>query len=349
MKATLLITGCGGHFMLDTIQCYRNEDIRFRIIGVASKPDEYLRPYLDEYIEVPTSNTPGYVDLLLEICRDRKVDVLVPTIDEEIYPLYLRRNEFAEVGTLVSASEAGMYGSSKIAFLELLESAGIRHPAYRVVETPFGLERAARSLGYPENPVCIKLPDKAGSRGFRILREDAWDFHHFANEKPSSRCVPMKQMMGIMRTMRKPTPVIVQEYLPGDEYSVDLLAEHGKVKLITGRRNISLDNSIPTKSILEKNEDAFRISEEIVRAGKMDGNIGFDFIFDGNGEIVPIEVNARITATISLSAWGGCNLAYEQVARLLGRSVRHHDVKYGRGLSRRMRAIFIENIDKESE
>ena len=317
-KKTLLITGCGGHFMADTIDCLRNQDVEFEIIGVASEPDPFIIPLCDQYIKVPKSTAPGYIYLLLDLCKRHHVDVLIPTIDNEILPLYSMREKFREIGTIVSADCAGRYGSDKIAFVEKLEELNLPHPKYKVIYSTQEFMDAARSIGYPMKNICAKLADKAGSRGVRIIRPDAFSYSQFENKKPTSKFVDRSAFADTLECKPSQTPVLLQEYLPGDEYSVDLLADHGKVICATGRRNVVIDNSIPMESVLEWNEDAIIICKAFVEKCGLDGNIGFDFIFDEYGNPIPIELNARLTATISLSAYGGYNMAYWQVLRLLG-------------------------------
>ena len=332
--------------MADTVQCFRNQDVKFKIIGVASEPDTFVVPKCDIFIQVPRSDTPGYIDLLYDLCKEHEVDVLIPTIDEEIYPLYLERKRFEAIGTKVSANKAGFYGSDKIAFVQELERLGLPHPRYEVFRGGDECIKASDKLGYPENAVCVKLANKAGSRGVRILSEKAYDYERFENLKPSSKLISRKAFLQILGC-KMDTPILMQEYLPGDEYSVDLLADHGKIVCITGRRNVVIDNSIPMESILEKNDFAFDICEKFVKAHDLDGNIGFDFIFNKDGNPIPIELNARLTATISLSAWGGANMAYLQVLRLLGIELPPiGEVQYGKKLIRRLFPVFVDENGK---
>ena len=75
------------------------------------------------------------------------------------------------------------------------------------------------------------------------------------------------------------------KYLPGEEYTVDLLADHGKVLYIAGRRNPVMLMSISQETILEKNERAYQIAEQVVSKLGLDGNIGLDFMFDADGYV----------------------------------------------------------------
>ena len=54
------------------------------------------------------------------------------------------------------------------------------------------------------------------------------------------------------------------EYLSGDEYDIDLLAEKGRVLYIAGRRNTQMLMSITQTSVLEYNQRAENIAEELV-------------------------------------------------------------------------------------
>lgn len=342
-RKTLLITGCGGHFMADTIGCFRNQEVEFEIIGVASAPDPFIIPLCDLYIKVPESTAPGYVDVLLDLCKKHHVDVLIPTIDEEIYPLYLQKAKFEAIGTKVSADKAGEFGSNKVLFIQTLDRLGIPHPKYEVACSTQEFIDATKKLGYPKKYICAKLPNKAGSRGVRIIRPDAFLYDRFESEKPNSKYVDKDTFIIILGRKPYRTLVLLQEFLPGDEYSVDLLADHGKMICATGRRNVVVDNSIPMESILEWNEDAISICKQFVEKCGLDGNIGFDFIFDEFGNPVPIELNARLTATISLSAFAGYNMAYWQVLRMLGIEVPTiPELKNGCKIIRRLFPVFID-------
>ena len=321
MKKRILITACGGHYIGDVIKCYRRiPGVDTYIIGVASEPDEQVRPLLDEYIKVPRCSERGYYDVLLMLCETKGVDILIPSIDDELVKLRNMKDQFASIGTMVSVSDCtGLETAvNKLRFLEILERFHIPHPAFKAFDTPDGFVRATCDLGYPTRPVCVKALDKGGSRGFRIIDANVDLFRRMLEEKPSSRYISMQSFFDMYKESPLRPQMLVQEYLPGAEYSVDLLADRGEVLYMVGRRNHVVDNSIPLVSELMLDEKAYEISRQIVDLLNLDGNIGIDFIYNAAGEPIPIEVNARITATISLCAVGGMNLAALQVMRMLG-------------------------------
>lgn len=345
-KINLMLTGCGGHFWYDGVQCFRNQKIEFHITAVASQPDPFIAPLVDRYIKVPTSDHPEFVDIILDLCKEHHIDVLIPTIDDELYPMWQRRKEFEAIGTKVSVDQASRFGSDKIAFAQKLQELGLPHPAFEIIHNTRELLQAAQKMGYPHKSLCIKLPNKAGSRGVRILTEDAFAYDSFASRKPSGKSVDLPAFVSMMSDKNDSTPLLMQEFLPGDEYSVDLLADHGQVLCAAGRRNVVIDNSIPMESVLEWNDSAIDTCRQFVEKCGLDGNIGFDFIFK-DGVPLPIELNARLTATISLSAFGGCNMAYLQVLRLLGEELPPIPApEEGKRIVRRLFPVFCDSDGK---
>jgi len=134
--------------------------------------------------------------------------------------------------------------------------------------------------------------------------------------------------------------MIAQEFLTGAEYSVDLLADHGKVLYMVGRVNSLVDNSIPLRSTLRKNTKAYDICRKVVELLELDGNIGLDFIFNYAGNPIPLEVNARITATISLCERGGVNLAGLQVMKMLGMDLPKVKPVYGTNVVKQYKSTY---------
>lgn len=334
---TILITGCGGHFIRDTIRCYRKSSLQLRIIGVASILDENIRPELDEYYQVPASTDPGYLGTLLSLCAAKKVDILIPNVDEEILVLCQNEHKFRSIGTILSASSASSVAvaSNKVNFMEFLVKEGIPHPDFRVFGTVGEFKSAMEQLGYPHKAAVIKMSGKAGSVGVRIIDPSVKMFDIFENCKPTVKYMSYTAAIEMLSERETLPEMLVQEFLPGSEYSTDIVADNGAIKYMTGRLNSVCENSIPMDSILVKNEAAFEISSRIVSKLGLDGNIGIDFIFNRWKNPIPIEVNPRITATISLSAAGGVNLAELQVKRLLGYELPDVECKYGTRMIRK--------------
>ncbi len=64
------------------------------------------------------------------------------------------------------------------------------------------------------------------------------------HEKPSSQNVTLEEMYEIIDGCQPIPEMIAMEFLPGVEYTVDLLADQGNTLYIAGRRNTTSSMSI---------------------------------------------------------------------------------------------------------
>lgn len=315
----VLLTGCGGLFIKDTIDCLlHNGERTINIFGVASRLDMRYESVLSGYAQVKNSDEPGYLEQILQICEQNKIDIVLPTVESELELFSSHKDLFRKAGAKVSVSNHASISQTddKANFLKTCRKSGVPHPRSLVAEDRASMISAVEFLGYPRLPVCIKLCGQEGSRGFRIIVPEERMGDLFLHEKPTGRYTTLSSMEAVFSTIGYPK-LIVQEYVSGTEYSTDSLCDNGAVLCMTGRMNYLLDNSIPMSSRITKNEIAFDYTRRIVAAASLDGNVGIDFFIRDDGGVVAIECNPRLTATVGLSRYAGINLVYLQVKRLL--------------------------------
>lgn len=334
----ILITGCGGHYIGDTIKAFRDCGHETKIYGAASEPDPFVSELLDGYFKVKRSLEPGYIDQLIEICKNNEIDILVPNVDEEISLIAARRQEFGRTKLSIANDMAVNTATDKLALYDFLSKNGIPCLKYSSFSTYEEFEREAKALGFPKRPVCIKVRCRAGSNGFRIINDNLDYYDLFCNSKPTARYASSGELKRWLQDKHDDERIIIQEYVKSREYSVDLLADNGQTLVISGRENVC-ENSIPMESVLKVEVDAFTIARAIVRKLNFDGNVGIDFLFKG-GKAYPIDVNPRITSTIALTYAGGVNLPGMQVRRLFGDVVSGKEVEYGTRVVRRRFPVY---------
>ena len=90
-------------------------------------------------------------------------------------------------------------------------------------------------------------------------------------------------MISTIRNAIHLEPMMLLEYMNGPEYTVDLLAEKGKVIYEVGRENVVSVLSIAQESVLKYDKVAYETSEAVVKLFNMDGNVGFDFMRNEEG------------------------------------------------------------------
>ncbi len=323
-----------------------NGERKITIIGTDMKADSTITQYADKLYLVPSAEDPNYVDSLLDICLKEHVDVLIPGISAELPKLQKRKDEFLAIGTRVSVSdgEGVEIANDKIRLYQFMKEKGMKVPNFYIAKNLDELVEACHKIGYPQKAACIKMKDGSGSRGIRIINPRQSRYDIFVNEKPNSFITTLDDMISMFKEAGKMPELMVMDFLPGMEYSVDVLADKGKILYIAGRESNVILASIPQEATLSYNEEAYTIATEIIGALKLDGNADLDFKFDENGHPQLMEINPRIAATLSPFTAGGLNLPYLRVKQLIGEELPKVVIKYGVKMKRRYGEYF---CDKE--
>jgi len=237
--------------------------------------------------------------------------------------------------------------NNKLRLYEFMQEKGIPVVPFKRVASLNEFDNAITELGYPEKAVCVKMAESSGSRGIRIIDSSKSLYDLFIHSKPESFHTTLEYMKRTLSEAPIFPELLVMKYLPGNEYTVDLLADNGKVLYISGRNNVKMLMSIAQESILQENHRAFNIAIHVVEGLKLDGVVGMDFLFDENGLAQLMDVNPRIDATVSILAAGGLNLPYLCVKKMLGETLPDVKVKYGTHLKRRYAETFSDKFGKQ--
>ena len=344
MKAiTVMLTASGSQFAPGIIRCFKNNREReIRVIGGDMSNSPSNRYLVDAFYQIPPVSDPNYAKTIASICKKENVDVLFPQMSAEL-PVYLDNIElFNEIGTFVSMTKGHTLeiANNKLKLLEFMKANNIPTAQFVGVNSFDEFEKGLTYLGYPEKPVCVKVPTLSGSRGIRIIDAKKSRYQIFLHEKPSSLITTKEDMIQVLKEAEEFPQLLLMEYLSGDEYSIGVLADNGKVKYLAGRRNPVMVMSISQESIVEKNATAYEIATQLVEKLNLDGVIGMDFMFSQDGDIKIMEINPRIDATMSVFAAAGLNLPYLCVKQILGEELPEININYGTTLKRRYHEFF---------
>jgi carbamoyl-phosphate synthase large subunit len=178
----------------------------------------------------------------------------------------------------------------------------------------------AEELGYPNKAVVVKPPVSFGSRGFRVLRENtSWSVRRFLSEKPDATEISLDDLSKILTrdaAVEFP-PLLVTEYLPGNEYSVDAFIGE-KVAVAIPRLRKQIVNGISFRTSLEYRRD---VTDYTLRAGKELGlkyAFGFQFKLDYADVPKILECNPRVQGTMVASVFSGVNVIWMAVREAIG-------------------------------
>ena len=340
---TVLMSASSSPSMPGMIRCLRNNGERnIKIVGIDMTSDPSAKFMVDAFYQVPAANDPSFCDLVLDICQKEKIDVYFPNVSAEVEAVVARKREFEALGVHLSVSnmKSVAISNNKLHTYQALEKAGIPVPRYYAVHSVEDFVEGMKYMGYPEKPVCIKMVNGSGSRGVRIIDANKSRYQIFAHEKPNSFYTSYEDMLSVLKSADKLEEMMLVECMNNPEFTVDLLAENGKIIYEVGRENVVSLMSIAQETVVKYDDLAYKVSADVVKLLGMDGNVGFDFMRNNKGEAVLMDINPRITATVSVIAAAGVNLIYLRVKQLLGEELPKVSPAYGTRLRRRYDEMF---------
>lgn len=327
----ILVTGAGAPGLPGTLYALRkNPDVRpVRVIGVDIETEAAGRFLVDKFFQVPAPEQPSYVERLLEICKQESIEIVLPQTTREISLLSRLKDLFKREGVQVMVSDfsAIEVANNKWALIEKFKELGLPFPEAKLSSGEDELVSHVHNLGYPERPVVIKPPVSNGMRGVRILQSEPWDVVRFLTEKPLGLEISLEELLRILRRGPCWPELLVMEYLPGPEYSVDAFIG-SKLSIALPRLRQSIRSGITFRSRSESRED---VSVCTLRAAESIGlrfAFGFQYKLDDRGVPKVLESNPRIQGTMVASIFSGANLVWYGVKELLGEPVEQNGQRY---------------------
>jgi carbamoyl-phosphate synthase large subunit len=338
----ILMTGGGAPGAAGILECL-NQHPAVHITVVDANPGAVGRYLNDDFETIPSAGDPAFIDSVLALCRQKNIHVILPLVTRELIPLSKQVTAFELAGAkvLVSPTASLEIANNKSSLYEFLQWRGIAVPAFRIVETVEQFKQAVEELGYPAIPVCFKPSVANGSRGFRIIANQADELDLLFNHKPVSTYIGLQDALRILSSGPFPQ-LLVSEYLPGEEYSVDCLANHGNPVLVVPRLRKKMINGISVEGEFVKEERIIDYCSQIIRELQLHGNIGIQVKKSTNGDFLLLEINPRVQGTISAALGAGVNLPLLAIQQELGLPIDtvELEVKWGTKFSRYWSEVF---------
>lgn len=329
----ILITGCSKHSK-GIIDCLKNNENGEEVSIVAADCSEsnILRTGTDSQYIVPVIRDSCYIPCLLDICRREGVDILLPYITAELFCLAENKRKFEEIGVKVSVSslESLKKVNSKASlarmFPEYMPVQEILEPSLiggRVWKAYSAMENMEKRAGR----ICCKLADGCGGTGFFIIDDE--EAVKLVNISKRGKPVYYTREYAAQLISSSGHTLVLQECIQGTDYSVCVLAEHGKVVRMAGYTGEAMEYGAVVSGVIEKRQEAYEIAEDVVRRTGLDGNACIDFMITDKRTML-LEVNPRINASLPFVAAAGVNMPYLRCRQLLGKEIGTcGSIKYG--------------------
>ena len=345
---TVLITGIGAPGAPGIVKSIRkNGERNIKIIGVDTNFDASGKDLVDEFYEIPPAEDSKFIDGIMKICKKEKVDIIQPLVTRELLKFAKYKDYFNNSNIIVNVMDEKnlKIANNKGKLLSTLRQKGIPTPEFYITNKIEDIEKAFNELGYPDKPVCIKVTDSNGSRGVRIVDPSFSKAKLFFNSKPSSLYISYDELIKTLEECKELPEMIVMEYLPGEEYSVDILADNGNVIYSVCRRGTTVVSGIQLVCVVERQDYIINECENICNVLNLSGNFGLDIKENRFGVPLVMEINPRLTAGIVACVAAGINLPYFGIKQALREEIPICDIDYGTKMLRRWEEIFLDIND----
>jgi carbamoyl-phosphate synthase large subunit len=292
----VLVTGAGGPAAVSVLKSL-SADPTVELVAADIDPwaaGLYLLPP-DARTLIPRGDDPALVSAVYDRCLAMGVTVVVPTVDTELEPLARARGRFAAAGIelLLARDDALARTLDKLALARCCAGT-VRVPRTEVLD-----DTDPASWCYP---VIVKPRRGSGSRDISLVDS--------SQALEGLGCRP---------------GFLVQEYLPGEEYSIDVLAAaDGHVVASVPRVRERVDSGVSVAGRTVHDGELERFGEQVAAA------IGLTYIAnvqcrrDTAGRAALLEVNPRVPGTLPLTAASGVDMPRLALDSLRGRPLPEH-------------------------
>jgi carbamoyl-phosphate synthase large subunit len=317
--AVVLITGAGAPGIAGTIYALKENPERktFRIISTDIDENAVGKYLTDVFYQVPSPENEDYLPSLEEIVKSENIDIIIPQTTREILVLAENVDHFRYLGAEVVVSPAVSIktANDKYLLLEREKEINIPCPKYYLTDSETTLREAADLLGYPRKKAVVKPRISHGMRGLRILSEESWDVDRLLSSKPDGLEIGLDYLVQILSRGKWPQ-LIVSEYLPGEEYTIDVF--RGSRCVVIPRKRLKIRSGISFDAEVDLREDLIEYSTRLAVALDLKYCFGFQFKMAGDGIPKLLECNPRVQGTMGASMMAGFNPIYYAVMEALG-------------------------------
>lgn len=289
----ILITGAGGAAGVAAIQALRTDGFDVYAADLSGNAAGLYLVDRDHRLLLPRGDAPEYAATLLERCVERDIALVIPTVDCELMPVAKARArlEARGVRALVAPTPS---------LKRCLDKLELARAASAVVPTPRTaiFDDTFDPTGW-EFPVIVKPRTGSGGRGVQRVDDVA----------------------ALARVPRSST-LIVQQFAPGLEYSVDVLSTQlGRVVAAVPRLRLKVDSGVAVAGCTVREPELEEFAERTASLLGLTGVANIQFRRDRQQRPLLLEVNPRLPGTMPLTIAAGVNMPSFAVRDVLGLSL----------------------------
>ncbi len=286
---TVLLPGGGGSAAVGALKFLRMGGFQGKIVSTDADP---LSPGLylaDVHHVLPPISDPRFWPRALGVIEEEGVSVILPTSGFDILVYGQHKEELEKRGVVVAMSEG-----------EVMEKCVDKWLFYRLAHPYFPLPHTTLDPKEASFPCLVKPVRGKGSRGVAL-------------------CLSAEELSYHLRARRD---LLIQEYLPGEEYSVDVLSDLEGVPLVAVPRvRLATKEGISVKGRVVRNPEVQELCLELARFLGLKGPSCMQMKRDREGRFKFLEVNPRMGGGTIFTTLAGVNFPMVLLALVRGEKV----------------------------
>ena len=274
----------------------------------------------DRAYGVPMATDPGYIEALLEICKAERVSLVVPTIDDELTVFGEARERFRQIGAFAACSSAATADACNDKYETCARLNAVGVPAARTY-------RPHQITADIEFPLFIKPRIGRGAVDAHVVR-DGRDLAYYLG------CIE---------------DPIVQEFLSGPEYTIDVLCDpRGRPMSIVPRERVVIRSGVIDRGRTVKSRPLMELAEHVCEAFVFTGALNIQCRMRGS-EAAVFEINPRFSGGIDLTIAAGADFPGLLVQMALGRRLmpRLGEFRDDLWICKYETAVFVQGSDRQ--
>ena len=293
----VLVTGAGGPAAVSVLKSL-SADPSVRLVAADTDPRAAGLSLVPPEARtlIPAGSNPQFAGVMLARCLKMGIDVLIPTVDAELRPLALARADFSWAGVeLMLAPDWAL--DICLDKLALARCCAGQVPVPRT--KPFDPAAHLKSWTYP---VIVKPRTGSGSGDVALVESS--------------------QALG---RLGAPAGFIVQEYLPGEEYSVDVLADgtgHVVASVPKARERVDSAEAVAGRTLHDGELE--RLGAAVATATGLTYIASVRFRGNAAGRPTLLGVQPRVPGTLPLTVASGVDMPRMALDSLRGRPLPGH-------------------------
>ena len=248
---------------------------RLNVYGFSSMRDHTEYVYENYILDLPFIKDKNFIEELNKRIIEFKIDFIYPANDD--VQLFLTENQKKIKARIITSQE------------ETVEICRSKIKTYNYLKKENFIPKIFKDYSeIHEYPIFIKPDIGQGSKGAKIIKDE-------------------KELRNILENTTE--KMVISEYLPGEEYTIDCFTDFKgqlRVTKMRNRKRIRLGISVNSE-ILKLDEEVLRIANIINNYFDFNGAWFFQLKIDSSGKYKLMEIAPRISGTMGISRNTGIN------------------------------------------